>query len=321
MRRGDPEDEERERQDLEDENTPVFLQAQRAVMGVFAYLNHQGGLHVEEGYIVPDDLQAAIEAGEIEDPNKKLTSIGQGAGQTEEYEFPKALMTDMNTIRTGALQTALLDNHSLCYDLMVFALSQSIPDHIMPVKISAGQYKNEMEDHGQNLPEAIQQGANHRPRLGSEEAALAFEQFRQLKPEDKIAILTNAVARSVAAHVTTPTQQIPFVELLAHTVNLDVRKTWTPNSTFLNRLKSAQLDEIMAYILDRQPAKSFTGAKKGDKVARLHALFNNETDRRGYSDAEKERIQNWTPDCLTNRYQALEEIQDQDKPLAARVIN
>ena len=37
---------------------------------------------------------------------------------------------------------------------------------------------------------------------------------------------------------------IPFVDLLADAVKLDVRNTWTPNSTFLKRLKSPQVASI-----------------------------------------------------------------------------
>ena len=61
-------------------------------------------------------------------------------------------------------------------------------------------------------------------------------------------------------------------------------------------MKSAQLDDVMAYVLGKPPAASFTGCTKTDKVARLHAIFNNEVDRRGFSQDEQQRIADWIPE-------------------------
>ena len=83
---------------------------------------------------------------------------------------------------------------------------------------------------------------------------------------------------------------IPFVDLFADAVKLDVRNTWTPKITFLKRLKSPQLDEIMSFIDSKPVSANFANMKKSDKVLRLHALFNNEVDCKGLSPEAKDRI-------------------------------
>ncbi|PLW77126.1 hypothetical protein C0081_11275 [Cohaesibacter celericrescens] len=61
---------------------------------------------------------------------------------------------------------------------------------------------------------------------------------------------------------------------------------------------------MKSFIEGKPAAAPFITMKKADKVARLHALFNNEVDRNGLSAEVKERIAAWVPDCLTTRYNA-----------------
>ncbi len=68
----------------------------------------------------------------------------------------------------------------------------------------------------------------------------------------------------------------------------------------------------MSYILLKPVDRTFSSMKKADKVARLHALFNNEADQAGLSPAAKDRIKIWVPDCLTNRYQMPTEPEGKD---------
>ena len=172
-------------------------------------------------------------------------------------------------------------------------------DTAFPVQISTTKYKNLVEEHGQALPEELDLPASN--WISNDQVLPRFLAFRALPDQEKTAILTNSVALSIAAHVTSDTQSIPFVELLADSLSLNVRDTWTPNSTFFKRLKAAQLDEIESYIHGKPVSASFAGMKKGGKVARLHALFNNETDRQGLPNEAKERIATWVPDCMINR--------------------
>ncbi|KZK84200.1 Chromosome-partitioning protein Spo0J [Pseudovibrio sp. Ad46] len=288
-----------------------FHADQKSVAGVFVGIGYHGDLRAEKGYVAAEDQDAAIAAGVL-----KGSQIIAGTSQEpESKEYSQALMDDLNAIRTGALQAALLNEAELAKDIAIFSMITKSYEGDLPCKIQSGTWRNEAEDHGQNLPEELTL-ANETSIYG-EDVAVQFAAFRLKSEQEKSTLLTQAVARSFAARIALVSGHVPFVELVADTVNLDARKTWTPNNKFLKRLKSGQLDEVKSYIDGKPVGPEFANMKKGDKVSCLHGLFNNEADRNGLSSEAKERIANWVPECLKTQYQAPDILEEEIQKLAA----
>ena len=298
----------KELEGLEEVQKPQFLDVDMDFSGVYLWVDGQGTIRAEEGYVRPEDRDGAVKAGLLEDIAIKATPTVTNDAKPDHSQ---ALLADMAVIRTGALQAAILEDAELAKDIAIFSMVTKTWESALPCSINVDSAQNEVEEHGQTLPEDLTIADDwHRP--SADVVAERFAAFRMKSEKEKTDILTAAVARSLTAniHVGNP---IPFVDLLADTVKLDVRNTWTPNSTFLKRLKAAQLDEIMSYIEGKPVSTNFAGMKKGDKVARLHALFNNEIDRNGLSQEAKDRIASWVPECMLNHPLAPEQTTSQDQ--------
>ncbi|WP_119309743.1 ParB/RepB/Spo0J family partition protein [Cohaesibacter haloalkalitolerans] len=293
---------------LEEVQKPQFLPVDMDFSGVYLWLDGQGTIRADEGYVRPEDREGAVKAGLLAESE----AVAEPAVIKEEKpDHSQALLADMAVIRTGALQAAILEDDDLAKDIAIFAMVTKAWESALPCDIASGLAQNEVEEHGQTLPEALTLGLDWN-RPSANVVAERFAAFRKKTDQEKTDILTAAVARSLTAniHVGNP---VPFVDLLADTVKLDVRNTWTPNSTFLKRLKSPQLDEIMSFIDSKPVSANFANMKKSDKVARLHGLFNNEEDRNGLSPEAKDRIASWVPDCMINQPLTLEQTSCQEE--------
>ena len=298
----------KELQGLEEAQKPQYLAVDLDFSGVYLWLDNQGTIRAEEGYVRPEDREGAVKAGLLAEREPVTEPT---ATKEEKAAYSQALLTDMAVIRTGALQAAILEDAELAKDIAIFALVTKAWESALPCDITSGIAKNEVEEHGQTLPEILTLG-NDWNHPSADVVGERFAAFRKKTDQEKTDILTLAVARSLTAniHVGHP---VPFVDLLADAVKLDVRNTWTPNSTFFKRLKADQLDEIKSFIDGKPVSANFANMKKGDKVARLHALFNNEVDRNGLSPEAKDRIASWVPDCMVNHPLTPEQVTSQEE--------
>ncbi len=269
---------------------PKHAKEQRAVSGVIIYLDGRGNPDFVKGQIDKDDIEEAVEAGvlEIHKPSKK------GSLSDNDQAYSQALSADLEVIHTGAFQSALLDNPKYALDLAIFTLAFPSYCGSGMVHMGAQMIKNQVEDHGQNLTDEL--ASDHRPHLNQTECFTAFQNFKKLSDKQKFMMLADTVAKATRAPLIHEDCQDHVMRTIAKDLSVNPRDTWTPNTTFFKRMKSAQLDDVMAYVLGKPPAASFTGCTKTDKVARLHAIFNNEVDRRGFSQDEQQRIADWIPE-------------------------
>lgn len=278
---------------LEKVNAPFYRDHAKAVSGVTAFIGHQNEIVLVTGLVREEDVDDAIAAGlmEIEEDQ---TSASRDENPTP---YSQALAADLSTIRTGAIQAQILAHPDFARDLAIFALCYPMYQGVSPITMQKYVIKNQVEDHGQILPEELD--FERLEHMDHHEALEAFTRFMELSDKMKLALLTETVAKSFAATLFFDDRHNALLEDIVDRLGVNTRKTWTPNTTFFKRMKSDQLDEVMAYILQRPAAQSFTKMNKRDKVARLHALFNNEVDRRGFSEPEKLRISIWSPECIS----------------------
>jgi len=275
-------------------NTRIYLDEQKAHSGVFFWIGYNGEISSNVGYVAPDDIKAAIEAGVLEAARPASTPA------KKKGPYPEALQRDMATIRTAALQTAFLRDEAFALDVLFFALTSSIWSDSNPIGLSMANKKIHVEgDDGLTIPEVLDTAGNPQT-MNAETAALGFAQFRELPKKLKMSMMVENLSRTLSASISLPDNINPLVEALAVTTKANPREIWTPTTSFLKRLTSPQLDEVMAFIKGEHAGANFCGMKKMDKVARLHALFNNEEDRKGQSKEALKRIATWIPQGFEN---------------------
>lgn len=268
----------------------VYTDDQKKLAGAFVYVKYSGEFDVTFGMVKPEHRKEAEDAG-ICAKNSHTSVASQNAPKGA---YSAALTTDLERVRTCAVQTALLDKPELALDILTFALVQNMYDS--PVGISTTQPANAPdEDEGLRVDARIAHEFDHPVR--SKEAAEKFTTFRALSKKERNAALTSEVAKLLQATLAGSTAN-PLVEMLATLTGANVRCVWTPTEGFLTRLKAAQLDAAMTFILGEDAPKSFTSIKKVEKVARLAAIFGGKKGIPPLNAEQKRRAEAWVPEGM-----------------------
>ncbi|MFQ6550653.1 ParB/RepB/Spo0J family partition protein [Aestuariibius sp. 2305UL40-4] len=275
-------------------NEEHFTATQKAHAGVMVAIAWDGTLDLRQGLVRPEDQAAAAEAGVIEESRHAKAA-------KPATPYPTSVMDDLAAIRTGCIQAALIRKPELALDLLTFALSTPCYADAMPLQIGGKAARNtpEKADEGMALPDRLAPKEYRMPLNGSE-ASDAFTAFRAQSKKARNAMLTEQITRLFAADLALD-RPTPLVEQIANLAEADIRSIWTPTKDFLARLKSDQLDGIMAEIIGTEIAPAFAKSPKKDKVEKLHKMFTEETARAGLSKEAKARLDAWLPDGMTVR--------------------
>ncbi|ABI93371.1 ParB/RepB/Spo0J family partition protein (plasmid) [Roseobacter denitrificans] len=269
----------------------AYTEDQKRLAGVFLYITYHGELGATYGMIRPENRKEAEDAG-ICAKNAHHTSYS--AAEKPKSAYSAALTADLARVRTCAVQTALLDKPELALDLVTFALVQSMYDS--PIGISTTQPRNTPDDDA-GLTVDARIAHEYETPIRAKPAAEKFAAFRALPKKERNAALTGEVAKLMQATLADHAQN-PLIEMVATLAGANVRAVWTPSEAFLNRLKADQLIEAMAFILGEAPQKSFTSLKKGEKAARLAAIFAGKKGIPPLSAEQKRRAEAWVPDGM-----------------------
>ena len=194
--------------------------------GAILYIGYHGDMQADYGLIRPEDRDAAEQAGICQPSRHKPAKQEKKKGA-----YSAALTEDLAKARTGALQSALLDNPALALDLLTFALSVPVYSDALPLDIHTGDAVNQPKDGaGMDLPKALRDDTSA-PPLTAEKAVRAFASFQRKKAETKARILTEHVARILSIGVADESAN-PFAEAIAAQAGLDMRRVWTPTDAF-----------------------------------------------------------------------------------------
>lgn len=273
----------------------IYTDAQKAHAGVFLSIGYDDGLDAQAGYINKDDRDAAEAAGicrVANHPARKSKPERKGP-------FSAALSADLAEVRTGALQTALLDHPDLALDLITFALATPVYCDALPLGITTEDAPNAPKsDEGMRLPKALRALGERTMPLRADVAAEAFAAFRRKKPATKAKLLTEHVARLLRIGLAGDCVN-PFAEMIADLAGLDVRRVWTPTESFLKRLTKDQLLAIHRHIMDRPgPSTSQAKQSKKDIAHWLHLIFNGGKYAPTLTDTQRARADCWLPEAM-----------------------
>lgn len=269
-----------------------FTAEQMEHAGAFLWIG-QGEFCAEYGMIKPEDIKAAEAAGVCR------TSRHAAAKEAKKGPYSGALTEDLARVRTGAVQTALLDNPALALDLLTFALSVPVYSGALPLDIITGDAANMPKDGaGMDLPKALQADEDHQRPKNAEDALKAFTAFQRKKTETKAKLLAEHVARILSIGLSGETAN-PFAEAIAMKAGLDVRRVWTPTTEFLKRLTKSQLLEVHRHIMGRDaPSTQLAKQAKSSVANWLHLIFNGGTNAPTLTDEQRARADAWVPEGM-----------------------
>lgn len=287
----------------------AYSDDQRAHAGVIVSIGYHGDIKFEAGLVRPDDMDAAAEAGVCNNaPGKALAGAG-GDKPKEKPLYPKALAEDMASIRTSAVQAALLAKPALAIDLLTFVLAARDSHTAIDTSHISGGYgkaANDPEDDTMTLPDFLtfedENLSGYRPDL-----AASFEAFRALTKKDRTAILTSCIARSIEGglpglveHGGNPDGNTALFEHLGVLSGADIRKHWTPDEAFFKRLKKPQLAKVVADTLgDAEKVDQISCAKHKDAASSVAKLFADpDAKTYGLSKEQIAKVKEWTPEKM-----------------------
>ena len=277
----------------------AYSPKQKAVAGAILYVDTQGALRRAEGLIRHEDKAEAREAGVLAKPE------ATGGGAKEKPLYSAKLAEDLEAIRLGALQEALLAKPELVLDVLGFALSGE-----------AGYFQRVLDmrlDGQRNVP-GVAEGFGIDERLTTtrpdpwsaegrlhdvEDIAAAFAAFREKGKKHRNGAITRAIARVVNGGGERGALAAPLTE----ETGAKMRDVWTPTAeNFFKRVSGPYLEEVyrdvFAVKASDEGFKRFAKLKKGDKAAWLEKLFAADAEHAALNGVTPEtaaRVADWTP--------------------------
>ncbi len=266
---------------------------QKAHAGAFILVGHSGKLEINGGFIKPEDKKAAIEGG-------VLTASQHGNDTIAEPKSPisQKLADDLGRIATGARQHAALRDPEMILALLAFQLTGK-SGYRRPFGLREDTVVNTptTEAAGFVIDERLTTPASTPKDPWGSDLARGFRTFKAKGMEH----ITEELTRQLAGLLSVDDEKLSG--LIDKTVETNIREVWMPNAeNFFSRVGGPYLIALWRDLLDlaedHPTVTTFAKLKKGEKAAKLEALFSDEAVRSALSLTEKQeaRIDAWLPE-------------------------
>ncbi|WP_072298307.1 ParB/Srx family N-terminal domain-containing protein [Paracoccus sp. SM22M-07] len=269
-----------------------YTETQRAHSGLIIYVDRQGEVQSCEGLIRKADKAEAIAAG-------VLAKSQHSADDAPKSPISQKLRDDLGRVSRGARQHAALRDPDLLIDLLAYQLSHNLY-WSKPFGLSVEDVPNwpTTEADGYALDERLTENP---PRdMYGKDLGKSFRAFRQ-KGADHI---RSELVRFLAAQLRGGDERL--AALIEKETQPNTREVWTPTAAnFFGRVGGSYMADLWRDLLDlsadHPTATSFDKLKKGEKAAKLEALFRGDHDLRstlGITDEQSEKIAAWLPEGM-----------------------
>ncbi|MEL7090227.1 MAG: ParB/RepB/Spo0J family partition protein [Pseudomonadota bacterium] len=260
-----------------------------ATSGIFVYVDRDGLPQISGAW--RDKAQEPArdrDQGSDADTAEKLTP----------KPTPQNARDDFARIVTAATQTALLNRHDYLLWLLAYQLEAGLQAWNSPLQVTFNPPAITPErDSNLHLNARLTDG----PQLDRGPDLAGFQAFMDQSTKHRNAVLTRHLARAFG-----PQDLSAFQSKLAGTLEIDIRKIWTPDAAnCFKRLPAERLDDIWAALVPAEKAEAldpaFATLNKGKKAAELEKLFCNDGYREalGLSRDEAAAIDAWLPAEMT----------------------
>ncbi|SFQ70170.1 chromosome partitioning protein, ParB family [Roseivivax halotolerans] len=269
-----------------------FTETQRAHSGIIIYVDSRGEMQTVEGLIRKADKAEAIAAG-------VLAQSQHGADDGPKSPISQKLRDDLGRVSRGARQHAALRDPDLLIDLLAYQLSHNLY-WSKPFGLSVEDVPNwpTTEADGYALDERLTENP---PRdMYGKDLGKSFRAFRQ-KGADHI---RGELVRFLAAQLRGGDEKL--AALIEKETQPNTREVWTPTAAnFFGRVGGPYMVDLWRDLLDlssdHPTATTFEKLKKGEKAAKLEALFRGDHELRsalGVTDEQAEKIAAWLPEGM-----------------------
>ena len=271
-----------------------YTDEQRSHAGLYVYVDGNGVQQISGALVKPEDKKAAIEAGVL--AKSMHTSSGKDGPKSP---ISQKLRDDLNRVTRGARQHAALRDPDLLIDLLAYQLSHAM--HWQnPLGLSTTDVPNwpSTEADGYALDERL---TTNPPRDVWEikDLGASFRAFRKKGPEH----VRGELVRFLAAQFRGGDEKLEA--MVSKITKPHIREVWTPTAAnFFSRVGGPYMVEIWRDLLelaeDHPTVTTFAKLKKGEKAAKLEALFT-QSDMRsalGVTEAQAAKIDAWLPEGM-----------------------
>ena len=269
-----------------------FTDTQRAHSGLIIYVHREGEVQSYEGLIRKADKAEAIAAG-------VLAKSQHSADDAPKSPISQKLRDDLGRVSRGARQHAALRDPDLLIDLLAYQLSHNLY-WSKPFGLSVEDVPNwpTTEADGYALDERLTENP---PRdMYGKDLGKSFRAFRQ-KGADHI---RGELVRFLAAQLRGGDEKL--AALIEKETQPNTREVWTPTAAnFFGRVGGPYMADLWRDLLDlsddHPTATGFDKLKKGEKAAKLEALFRGDHDLRsalGITDEQADKIAVWLPEGM-----------------------
>jgi ParB family chromosome partitioning protein len=296
-----------------EERQTGFDPAEMAIAGVFVSLGHDGMLHVERGFVRPEDEpkdsedEQHGEAGgdasvDPADRAPATVSIGDepGAPESEDEDdgglrpLPDKLVTELTAHRTLALSNAVAQHPSVAFHAVLHAMALSVfyyasRESCVGLSLVRPQFMHQ-EQRLSECPSAVAidaRGEHWKSVLPKDEKEL-WAALIAMPADDQAALFAHCASKAVNAvweptgrydngrvSASTIASRIAHSNVLARAVGLDmVAAGWTPTvDRYLGRVPKPRILEAVTEALGEEKAGLIDHLKKGDMVTQAERLL------------------------------------------------
>lgn len=271
-----------------------YTDEQRAHAGLYVYVDGNGMQQISGALVKPEDKKAAIEAGVL-----AKSMHGSSGNNSPKSPISQKLRDDLNRVTRGARQHAALRDPDLMIDLLAYQLSHAM--HWQnPFGLSTTDVPNwpSTEADGYALDERL---TTNPPRDMWEvkDLGASFRAFRKKGVEH----VRGELVRFLAAQFRGGDEKLEA--MVSKITKPNTREVWTPTAAnFFSRVGGPYMVEIWRDLLelaeDHPTVTTFAKLKKGEKAAKLEALFT-QSDLRsalGVTEAQAAKIDAWLPEGM-----------------------
>ncbi|MFK5950002.1 MAG: ParB/RepB/Spo0J family partition protein [Methylococcales bacterium] len=244
----------------------AFTKKQKSVSGVVLDVDNMGRITLEMGFVKSEDMEAAFPPSKTDLSN----SDGGLVGSVEEPIESNALVSDLNNFHLQAIQSVVIGDDDLTYDLMVFSLSRDIlgeldwPDRAIDINLRITNLSQTAFIDETESAKALTEYCDSLDVswLGFESEGDKFNAFRELSRNQKKRILSYCMAIGLnSAGDCEVTNEIKKI------VSFDITQHWKPTKeNYFSRIKQKQLLEIAKEQIGDEFANEHENSTKGQLV-------------------------------------------------------
>lgn len=242
----------------------AFTEEQRAVSGVVLSVNRDGGMSAEYGLVRKEDKKLAFPAK------------GNNAGETNENSIESnALKSDLHNFKQQALQSELMKDDKLTYDLMVYSL---VAQYFSPYGYAATPIDIAVSSERISSTNGIDETTAHHAMedfkasldlawLSHETKAEQFKAFRALNAASKKRLLSFVTAQCYKLACSDDVNNIVMTEL-----TFEMAQHWTPNKdNYFSRVKKEALLTIAKERISEEWVSQHEKLPKGKFIVQMEA--------------------------------------------------